>query len=332
MPYTIDNSYTLAEILKTYDPEGKLHHIIDVFSSKTPILEEGQWMEANGDTYHEGLRLTSAPNGAFTRINEGYVKEGISTVSYKEQLGMIGSLFELDKRLADRQSNAGGWRAQMAKIHIKKMIENWDSKFWFGNEVTDSKEVNGLITRFTPASAAAKTANEHDGVAYDAASGQTYFPVVIASWGGDGLSLLHPKGGKRTFWEDDRGLVDLIDPNGNPYPGYRSYFNFNYGINIGDIRSVQRLFNIDSTNIANNATVPAWFENMLIEAASLMPNRENAVIYCGRQVMNAVIQRMNSKANVQFTPQNVWGRIMPTVWGMPLVQDDKLSVAESLIS
>jgi hypothetical protein len=61
MPYDINASYTLAEVVKSYDPNNKLHHIIDVFSDKRPILEEGQWMEANGDTYHEGLRLTSAP-------------------------------------------------------------------------------------------------------------------------------------------------------------------------------------------------------------------------------------------------------------------------------
>jgi hypothetical protein len=332
MPFTIDTSYTLAEVLKSYDPEGKLHHIIDVFSSKRPILEEGYWVNANNDNSHEMLRLSKKPSGAFTRINQGYDREGVATVPVTEPLAMIGSLFELDKRLADKQSNPGAWRAQRAKLHVQGMIENWNKKFWNGNMATDVKEVNGLLTRYTPVSAAAKTANMIDCTAFKGASGQEYYPVVIVSWGEDGVQLINPKDGKKTFWEDDRGLVDLMDSDNKPFPGFRSYFNFQYGIGVGDERRIQRLFNVDANNILIKNTVPAsWFEDVLIEAINKMPSTENCAIYCGRQVMTGVMQRLNSKSNVYFTPENVWGRTMPTLWGIPIIRDDSLSVVESLI-
>lgn len=333
MPFTIDTSYTLAEVLKSYDPEGKLHHIIDVFSSKRPILEEGYWVTANNDNSHEMLRLSKKPAGSFTRINEGYTREGVATVPVTEPLAMIGSLFELDKRLADKQSNPGAWRAQRAKLHVAGMIENWNNKFWFGNAATDPKEVNGLLTRYTPAAAASKKDNEIDAGAFKGSSGQAYYPVVIAGWGEDGVQLINPKDGKKTFWEDDRGLVDLMDSNNNPFPGYRSYFTFQYGIGVGDERRVQRLFNVDANNIlVKNSVDVAWFENLLIEAINKMPTLENTAIYVGRQVMTAIMQRLNSKSNVYFTKDTVWGREMPSIWGVPIIRDDSLSVSESLIS
>jgi len=319
MPFDINTSYTLSEVLKSYDPEGKLHHIIDVFSSKRPILQEASWAEANGDTYHEMLRMVSKPQGAFTRINEGYIKEGVETVPVKEQLSMIGSLFELDRRLADRQSNPGEWRAQRARAHISGMIDAWNTKFWTGNATTDSKEVNGILTRYS--SKALSNVHSMGGSA-------NLYPLAIVKWGEDAVQLLYPKGGKKTFYEEDRGLVDLMDAAGNPYPGYRSYFNFAYGIAVNDDRFVQRIGDIDYTAIKSAAT----FEEKLIEAVNAMPNTENTAIYCGRQIMTGIMQRMNAKTNMYFTKETVWGREMPAFMGLPIVRDDSLSVAESVLS
>lgn len=334
MPFSIDTSYTLGEVLKSYDPEGKLHHVIDVLSSKRPILEEGYWTTANNTNSHEMLRVTKKPSGAFTQINQGYDREGVATTPVTEQLSMIGSLFELDKRLSDKQSNPGAWREQRAKIHVQGMIDNWDNKFWHGSQATDAKEVNGILTRYTPASVATALDNEINCASFKAAANQAYYPVVIMSWGEDGVQLINPKDGTKTFFEDDRGLVDLADKDGRPYPGYRSYFNFQYGIGVGDERKVQRLYNVDATNIAiaGNSVAASWFEDQLIAAINQMPSTEKTAIYVGRQVMTAIMQRMNSKANMYFTKETVWDRAMPTIWGIPIIKDDSLSVAESLIS
>jgi len=318
MPYTPDTAYTLGSILKDYDPQGKLHHVIDVFSDKRPITEEGHWEMANDTTSHEMMRLVSKPSGAFTRINEGYEKEAVVTVPVKEQLAMIGSRFELDKRLADLQANPGKWRADRAKLHIRGMMETFNSKFYLGNATTDPKEVNGLAVRYN--SKALTNVKSLGGSA-------NLYPVWILQWGVDGVQLLYPKGGAKTFDEDDRGLVDLVDVNGNPYPGYRSYFNFRYGIGVGDDRCVQRIGDVDVTAIKSGAT----FEEALIERINELPSQDRAVIYVGRQVMTAIQQRLNAKTNLYFTTENVWGRMMPTFQGLPIVRDDSLSVSESAL-
>ncbi len=323
--FTINSGYTLAEILKDYDPENKLHHIIDVFRDKRPILEEAVWQESNRETSHEYMRLVSKPTGFLTQIDEGYEKEGVNTEPKTEQLAMMGSRFEIDKRLLAIQRDGVAWRAQRAQLHIRGMLENFNRKFWVDSRATDSKAVDGILTRYN----ALSLANVKDSSTTDTAS-PAYYPVVILGWGVDRVSMLYPKWGKNTFEEDDRGLVDLLDVNGKPYPGYRSYFNFRYGIMVGDDRFVQRLVNIDANAIKADST--STFENDLIELVNKLPDPNNCAIYVGRQIMTGIQQRLNSKSNLYFTRENVWDRMMPTFQGIPIIRDDALSTAESAVS
>lgn len=321
MPFTIDTAYTLAEVLKSYDPEGKLHHIIDPFQKKLPILEEGHWEEANGDIYHEFLQLVSKPTGAFTRINEGYANEGSETKPAREQLAMIGCKSEVDIRLLDRQSDPVAWRSKRSQLAIKGMLEAWHTKFWTGSAATDPKEVDGLFTRYN--------ATTYSNVKSLAGSANLY-PVGIIKWGSEDVSLLHPKGGVKFFKERDMGLVDLADSSDTKktYPGYRSYFDFSYGIMVGKQKHFQRLVNVDATAIKNDSA----FEDALIEVLNHMEDLENVAIYVGEQIMTGLEQRLNAKANVNYVPGTVWGRPMLVFKGCPILRDDSLSTAESVVS
>lgn len=319
MPYTPDTAYTLGTVLDSYDPEGKLHHLIDVFKDKRPILEEGHWIKANDKTSHEYLRVASRPTGAFIRINEGYTAEGVGQVPVKTQLASIGSRCDLDKRLAKRQPSPSAWRQQRNVIHVRGMIANFNTKWWTGSATTSEKEVDGLLTAYN-------TLAQSDNV--ENLSGSTsLYPVVILKWGEDGVFGLYPAGEEPAFTEDDRGEVELSDGT-NPFPGYRSYFNFSYGWGLGDEANFQRLVNVDYTAIKSSAT----FEEALIKRINYLKDPSNAVIYVGRQIMTGIQQRLNAKTNLYFTVENVWGRMMPTFMGLPIVRDDSLSTAESVVS
>jgi hypothetical protein len=321
MPYTPDTAYTLGTVLDSYDPEGKLHDLIDVFKDKRPIIEEGYWIKANDKTTHEYLRVASRPTGAFIRINEGYTNEGVGQVPVKCDLAMIGSRCDLDKRLAKRQPSPSAWRAQRNKIHVRGMVSNFNTKWYTGSHTTDEKEVDGLLTTYN-----ALTCTNIKNL-----SGSTnLYPVVIVKWGEDGVFGLYPDGEEPAFTEDDQGIVQLFDSNNLPFPGYRSYFNFAYGWGLGDEKNFRRLVNVDYTAIASASSYT--FENALIEQINELSDPSNAVIYCGRQILTAIQQRINMKSNVNFTAEQVWGRMLPTFNGIPIVRDDALSTSESAVT
>jgi hypothetical protein len=330
MPFTINTAYTLGEVLKAYDPQNRLHHLIDPFKDQRPILEEGYWTEANDATSHEILKVTSRPTGARTRINQGYTREGVGTAPTKEQLTSLGSLFELDKRLGKGKADIGAWRAQRAQVHLRGMLSNFNRKFWTdANLASDPDGIDGILTRYTPPTLSAMTSTAYTNViACDGSVAAECFPVVVVKWGEDGVQLIYPQGGTKTFDEDDRGEVEFTDPDGLPYVGWRSYFTLNYGIGVADDRCVQRLINVEWTDIKADA----HFEEYLIQAIEQLPDTQNAAVYVGRQIHTGIMQRINSKSNVQFTSEEVWGRKMPTIMGVPIIRDDALSTAEAVIS
>jgi hypothetical protein len=322
MPFTIDTAYTLGEVLKSYDPAGKLHHIIDVFSDKRPLLEEAYWTESNAETYHEMLRNVNEPSGAFMRIGQGYDREGVDTLPIKEQLALIGSMIEIPKKLMELQKDPVAWREQHTRLHIRGMMKNFTDKFYTGSAATDPKEVDGLCTRYN----ALSLANVADSTTADVSA--TYYPVFIIKWGADACQLLYPKGGQKTFVSNDVGLTTLYDADSKPFPGYMEYFDFNYGIGVGNDVCVQRLANCDSTGISASAN----FEYDLIDMISLMGDLNNTAIYVGRQIMASIRKRLNDKTNLNFTTANVWERMQPTFQGLVIVQDDALSTAESAVT
>jgi hypothetical protein len=166
-------------------------------------------------------------------------------------------------------------------------------------------------------------------IACDGTVAAECFPVVVVKWGIDGVQLIYPQGGETTFTEDDRGEVEMTDADGLPFVGWRSYFALNYGIGVANDQCVQRLINVEWTDIKADA----HFEEYLIQAIEQIPNGlENTAIYCGRQIHTGIMQRINSKANVNFSMEQVWARQMPTLMGVPIIRDDSLSTAEAVIS
>ena len=319
MAFSASNDYSLAEILNAYDQNGRLKDFIDVFSDHRPLLEDSHWQEANHDRSHEFEQIVSLPAARFMSIDEGYQKGKEVTRSVTEQLGSMGAMFEIGKKLCDSQSNPSGWRLSRTKLYIKGMLKNWTDLVYFASTADSPKNVDGLITRYSSKSKA--NVADFGGTA-------NLRPMIIMSWGDDRLSFLYPKGGKTTFVENDQGLVQLSDSKGQPYPGYRSYFDFTYGIGVGDERYVRRCGGIDYTTIKTSTT----FEHNLTAELAKMPDLENTSIHVGVDIWVGIMDLLRSKTNISFTTMNIWGQELPSFMGCPIILDNALDVTDSALA
>ncbi len=314
MSFDIASQYTLAEVLKAYDPQGKLHSLIDPFRDKRPMIEEGHWEQANDRTSHEMLQVTSRPTGDLRAVNQGYKTETVTTKPVTERLTIISSASELSYEETRWQDNPGEFRARRNRVHIRGLIKTFNEKVYYGDPSLDEKDINGLALR-------------HNTITFcrDMGGTSNLYPVWIIKHGTEAFQYLYPKGGKTTFEERDEGLVTLYDSEGRPFPGYRSYFDLRFGIAQGDDRCVRRMVNVDVTAIKSSSD----FEDALIEELEELPDMDNTAIYIGRQAMAAIKQRLNSKSNINYTLETIWGRQIPAIQGVPFVKDDTLSLAES---
>ena len=104
MAFDIATEYTLPEVLRSKAPDGSHMVAIDVLSQPLPLMEEGYWVQANDETSHQFLRMTSEPVGSMVGYNEGAAFEAATTVPVTEQTTWT---FRTTLRITGTSSAAG---------------------------------------------------------------------------------------------------------------------------------------------------------------------------------------------------------------------------------
>ena len=101
---------------------------------------------------------------------------------------------------------------------------------------------------------------------------------------------------------------------------------------------MKRLCNITvsnaSTDFGGVSSASVQGEEALIDLLESLPGGDlsNTAIYCGPQIMAAFRKRLNSKSNLFFSTDSVWGRQQLTFQGVPIVRVDTLTATENAIS
>lgn len=333
MPFAINTAYTLPEILRSRAPDGSHMSMVDVLSANNPLLEEGYWEQANGDTTHETLRVVDEPTGTFVRYNEGTPNSAVSTVPVLEYLARLEDRLQIDIRALEKAPNPISYRREREAAHFRGLVKTFHktifAKDGYGVRAADLKQIDGLATRYNAVAAGSVVSN--------GGSGDELSSIWIIKHGVDGFQFLYPKSMDRTLKVDDLKIQPAYDASGNRYEVVMTRFAWEFGMNIADPRCVKRLANI--TAFGNNSfyqdgTNVLKGEEALIDLIEALPKGDtsNTVIYCGPTVMTQFRKRMNAKTNMYFTQETVWGRPMLTFQGIPIKRVDVLTQDESAVS
>ena len=339
--------YTLPAVLRHKAPDGSYMEAINVLSGQYPLLEEGYWIQANDDTSHEFLRMSQEPSGSLVRLNEGTAFEAAGTAAVREQLARMESMLKIDVRVLEKSPDPVRYIQDMKAAHMRGMIKQWtkimfatrdsSSGPWYGDMDRDPKSVNGLIKSL---SALTTVSSPVDNVrSFGSAAANVNTSIFLVKWGPKGLFCLYPKTADRSLRIHDLPGEQLVyDKNNKPYTAFVSNFAWEFGLGIGDERAVQRLANITVSGAATDfggadgSSVAG--ENAMIEMIERLPDGDasGAVFYVAPQIMTAIRKRLNSKSNLYFTPETVWGRPQITFNGIPVVRCDALNTVEAVVS
>ena len=338
--YDIAKEATLPEILRTKAPDGSYMGAIDVLSAGMPLLEEGYWIQANDDTSHEFLRTTSEPNGAPVRYGEGGPWEMGTQVPVKEQLMRLETNLKIDTRILKKAPDPVRYRRDKEAQTVRGLVKTFHNIAFsktmllqgvstqMGNAKVDPKQVDGLGVRY-----GALAANS---VVSLGGSGATLSSLWIVKNGPEGLFYLYPKSEGRAFSEEDNGEIPTYDANGNPFKVLWTNWSWEFGFGIGDPRNVKRLCNISTSGAGSffDDTDKEKGEKALIDLIEALPGGDTTgvTIYAGGPMIAQMRKRLNSKSNLYFNTQDVWGRKMLTFMEVPIVRLDVLGADESTIS
>jgi len=201
----------------------------------------------------------------------------------------------------------------------------------YGDRGKDLKSIDGLGKRYG-AVAAGSVKSNGGAVASSMAS------IWIVKHGPNGLMFTYPKTMSRTLTVQDMREQPAYDASGNRYEVVMTKMAWEFGLAIADPRAVKRLCNITVSGAATDfggadGTV-VTAENSLIDLIEDLPmgDTSGVAIYVGPKVMASFRKRLNSKGNLFFTTEDVWGRKQLTFQGIPIIRVDTLAADESTIS
>lgn len=331
MATEINKVYTLPEILKQRAPDGSLMQLVDVLSGRYPLLEEAFWEQANGDIIHEFAQVAYEPTGTPVRYNEGTALSASVAKTTREPLMTLEDRLQIDVRELEIAPDPVMFRIQREQVHFRGMIKTFHNivfaKSGYGNTGTDPRQIDGLSKRYNAIASGSVVSLP------SSPSGSTNSSIWIVKWGLDGVSMLYPRNTGNSLRIEDLRIQPAYDSNMRRYEAVMTKFAWTFGLKVADPRAVKRLCNIPLSGTGSFTDGPAG-EEALIDLIENLPNGDTtgAVIYAGPVVMAQIRKRLNSKSNMYFSEETVWGRKMLTFQNIPIVRVDALTADESVVS
>lgn len=330
-----DTHPTLLDLTKRLDPDGKIAIIGEMLNQTNEILDDMVWLEANEFTGHRTTIRTGLPAPTWRKLYGGVQPTKSRTAQVKESMGMMEAYAEVDKALADLNSNAAAFRLTEDAAHIEGMNQEFASSLFYANEATAPEEFTGFAPRFNDQSAA-----NGDNILTSAATpdGTDNASIWLIVWGPNTVHGIYPKGSKAGLQTEDKGQVTVenVDGAGGRMEAYRSHYRWDCGLCVKDWRYVVRI-NVDAEDLVKNAATGPDLIDLMAQAVDLVPSlgMGRPVFYANRtlrswfrrQAMNKIAASTLSME--QITRANGIIQRVPSFDGIPIRRVDALTNTEA---
>jgi hypothetical protein len=332
---------TVFDIASRSNPDGKIATIAEVLHQMMPILDDIYFVEANNGASHISTLRKSIPTPTWRLFNQGVVSTKSGTKQISDTCGMLEAYSEVDKKLADLNSNMEAFRMSEDKAQIEGMNNSVASTLFYGDTDVYPERFIGLAPRYY-----LSTATTGENIIKAGGSGDDNTSIWLVTWGENATHGIYPKGLPAGLQYQNLGEVTAIDADNNgKYQAYRSHYSWDIGLTVRDWRANVRIANIDVSdlNTAGDATDnSANILKYMSIATDLVPDEhQNAkqVFYVNRTVMSMLKIKLMEKSNVNLTLEDITGpngvqRKVLHFMGIPVrrVSNDILLNTESTVS
>lgn len=322
---------TLLDFSQREDMRGKIMEIIEVIEPTNEILQDIPWVEGNLPTGHLTTVRSGYPEATWRLLNYGVQQTKSTTHQVVDTCGMLQARAQVDRKLADLNSNAAAWRMGENKAQLIGMGNTLASAIFYGNQSIDPEKITGFSPRFSVPSTVNGTAgfNMIDG---GAADGQTdTLSMWLVGWGDNSVHGIYPKGSTSIGWtHEDKGVQPAYDTNTPPgeYDVYKSVYNWDVGLSVRDPRYIARAVNIDSSLLTRDAATGAKLFDLMVQMLERVADLNTAkfAFYVPRKIRGYLrsqeIARVGSGGGLTF--ENHGGRHVTLFEGIPVRRCDAL--------
>ena len=326
---------SIANVLKTIDPNGDAAAIAEVLNQTNAILDDIPWEAGNLDDGNRTSVRTSLPTVSAAIANTGTSGTSSTSAQIDDACAIFRSKSEMDAIVAE----TGGLgmvpvnRANEARAHIESHGQKLSTTLFYGSPSVPEEFV-GIANRLNSLSGVAA-----DNVIDCSGTGSDNTSIYLVGWGKGKVMGIYPKGTKGGLERNDEGKVSITASTGiagQTFPGYREYFTWRCGLAVQDWRYLVRACNIDISDLLANGGAAAPLVDIMISMLEAVPNPDgaNLVFYMNRTVRKML--RIQIKDGVQagggLTYENYAGRRTLMFDGYPVRLVDKITNTETAVA
>lgn len=327
MPTYEVNNGSLLELMKQRAPNGDALTIAEVLNQDNLIMQDAKWIRANGELFHKMNFRTKLPEGTRRRINEGVLASASQTADKVVGIAAYAGRSLIDVDLVNLAPDPAQYRMNEARAHIEGMAQKWVQDLLYANKTEDVESFNGLANLLGKLKDSENLSIPT--IVNAGGTGNNLTSIYAVVWGENQAFCLYPKNAQTPgdITRKEMGIVSIDDPNkaGGRYLAYEDYFFMKGGFGHANPRSIGRICNIDPT--------APFDEDMLIDLLNNMDiDKGQAFIYLNRSMFGQIQKRVNDKANVNYSPVEVWGKPQTSFLGVPLRRVDAILNTESQVN
>lgn len=260
---------TYLDLATRLGKDDKINSIVELLNLNNEILDDAVAIEGNLLTGHKTTIRTGIPAPTWRKLYGGVQPVKSTVVSIMDTCGMMENYAEVDKALADLNSNTAAFRLSEHLPILEGFAQEMASTTFYGNEATAPSKFTGLSPRFNDS-----TAQNGDHIIKAGGAGSTNTSIWLCVWGPNTGHFIYPQGSKAGLYTEDKGQVTIenVDGSGGRMEAYRTHYRWDAGLTLRDWRYVVRIANIDKSLLTKDVSTGADLQDLMVQALELIPN------------------------------------------------------------
>jgi hypothetical protein len=327
---------TLLDKMKMKNPDGTSAQVVELLTKNTEILQDMVWREGNSETGHVITSRTSLPSVTWRKINGGVTVSKSSRHQVTETPGMCESWSAIDAKEVELNGGAE-FRMDEDIAHSIAMNNEMTTAVFYHSTKSDPERPMGLAPRFN---ATTDPGGGQIVIGDSGASGNDQTTLWLIFWG-PGVYGFYPKGTDGGLHSEDLGRIpwDSNDTPGSAPAKFMAYvrrWEWNFGVAVADWRSIACVRNIDTSAIVADAATGTDLIQSAVKAYHKVPAVNRAMgrgaWYCSKTVGTYLHLHALASANSTISFEEVAGRPVTRLLGLPVREVDAITDAEAAIS
>jgi hypothetical protein len=325
MALIANDRLTLVNAAKRRDPDGSMASVAELLSRSDTIIQDGVFVEANGEHFHRTTYRTGLPSGTWRPFNRGIQPTKSETSQVTDVMGMLDNMSFIDTKLLSLQRDPIGFRASEDAAFIQAFGQDMAAQAFYGVNQTAVPEEGflGIHKRFD--SAGASNARNIRQTLNDGADSTS---IYFITWSEQTCHFIYPQGSSAGLEVDDLGVELVNDDQATPgqYRAARTYFSWSLGMCVRDWRYCGRVAEIETTSTLSAGDWEILMSD-IIQVSTAIEDRQYGppMMYMNRGLKAQFDYNAQAKGNVNLTMGEWAGQPTMMFQDMPIRVNDAIA-------